>query len=308
MNKLLEFGTILLILFFPILLIDDIILLDSIRGTTNLDFVTFKRTYDHLCKYKYALNNKIPNDLEPNGKYKNCIWTLWLQGEKNAPGLVKNCFKNMRRYSNGRKVMVLDENSMLKYISLPQHVIDKYRNGNITPICFSDIVRYCLLYKYGGTWIDSTVLLTNKLPNEIVNLDFFMFQIARRYIAIRHFCPVTNWFIHTKPGNPLIKDLINLLFEYWKHEDKAIRYIFSYYFVTIAAESDPKAKETLDKLPYVPEQWHFPIYIRRPFTQKLFNRLKGYSHFGSIHKLTYKVADAPKGSLFEYLSQENLSD
>ena len=58
------------------------------------------------------------------------IFTLWLQGEDNAPPLVKACFRSVRRHCK-QELVVLDENSVLDYITLPQEIIDKYRAGKL---------------------------------------------------------------------------------------------------------------------------------------------------------------------------------
>ena len=41
---------------------------------------------------------------------------------------------------------------------------------------FTDIIRLALLYNYGGVWIDATILLTDYLPQEYFEMDYFMFQ------------------------------------------------------------------------------------------------------------------------------------
>ena len=147
------------------------------------DFLSSERSLDkrnacfeYISKYEYALRNKLPADLQPNGRYPNCVWTLWLQGEENAPQVIKNCIKSFRIYLKNYRLIVLDENSIQKYIHIPKIIMDKYKNREIDKTHFSDIVRYCLLYKYGGLWLDSTVLLTDKFPKEILDQDFFVFS------------------------------------------------------------------------------------------------------------------------------------
>ena len=88
--------------------------------------------FRYISKYRYALQNELPDNLRPNGRYQNCVWTLWLQGEKNAPQIVKNCFNSFRTYLKNRRLIVLDEHSIQKYISLPNYIIAKYKGGKIS--------------------------------------------------------------------------------------------------------------------------------------------------------------------------------
>ena len=76
------------------------------------------------------------------------VFTLWFQGEKQAPELVKACFRSMRRHFS-QEVIVLDDHSLYDYISLPPVIVDKFRTGKIKPAHFADICRVDLLYRHG---------------------------------------------------------------------------------------------------------------------------------------------------------------
>ena len=58
------------------------------------------------------------------------IFTLWLQGEYNAPPLVKACFRNIRKNCK-QELIVLDENNIFDYITLPKEIIKKRKEGKI---------------------------------------------------------------------------------------------------------------------------------------------------------------------------------
>ena len=126
----------------------------------------------YLNNYRYVLDN-VPS-VESSDKYKNAIWILWFQGEKNAPELVKKCIESVRYFHSDKQVIVLDFESLKNYIEIPNYIQEKYEKGIIPHANFSDYVRLCLLAKYGGTWIDSTLLLTDKLPDYMLNSELFM--------------------------------------------------------------------------------------------------------------------------------------
>ena len=245
-----------------------------------------KFCFQYIDKYKYALHNKIPNYLQPNGRYQDCVWTLWLQGEKNTPTLVKNCIQSFKTYLKGRRIIVVDENTLGKYIKLPPNVMQKYKSGKISKTYFSDIVRYCLLYKYGGLWIDATVLLTDRFPSRILAQDFFMFSTNTYFDSCKLL--TVSWLIYApQPGNIICKDIINLNFEYWKHEDKLMLYLLVYAFFTLSIENDTQARAVFEKMITVYEQFHFARSYIMPYSDDLLNSLIKHSHF-PIHKLSFK--------------------
>lgn len=220
--------------------------------------------FKYVNKYKYAINNDLPKNLYPDDNYKNCIWSCWLQGEENASGIVKTCLKSIRKHSDGRPVIVIDETSYSKYVQLPKHILDKYKRKIIPPALFSDIIRYCLLYKYGGTWLDATVLLLEKLPSDIIDRDFFMFSLG----GDEKTCLLTNnWLIHTKPGNPIIKDLINLSFEYWKKENHLVNYFLSYLFFKVSVDNNEKSGGIYKNMPKIEYTGQFGEVIN-PYSEQ----------------------------------------
>ncbi|MDR3208424.1 MAG: capsular polysaccharide synthesis protein [Rickettsiales bacterium] len=75
--------------------------------------------------------------------------SFWLQGEENAPPLVRACLRSIRGNCR-RQLILLDENTLSDYIELPGFVWDKYKGGDMRPAHFADIARVELLHNYGG--------------------------------------------------------------------------------------------------------------------------------------------------------------
>ncbi len=288
------------------------------------------RQMKKLMEYLPALNKDLPSELRPqsnriifwlqNLKNKiqnkcctepyceNCIWTLWLQGKDQAPGIIQNCWRSIEKYSNGRRVIILTEKDIHNYIRLPEYIWEKYRKKIIPSAHFADIVRYCLLYKYGGTWIDASVLLTGNIPDFICKQELFMFSMAKG-TRMRNFFLTANWFIHAHKGNIIMGDLIKLNLDYWKKENELLSYWLNYFFFTIAVRNSKEAENVFNKMPYYPEI--LPLYpsLIKPYDE---NKLKLLlkDDFFPIHKLTYNKKgrkNIPENSLFKHLSKENLS-
>lgn len=81
--------------------------------------------------------------------------------------------------------------------------------------CKADIARYCLLYLYGGLYIDLNIYFTNRIPN-LNAVDFFAFrdtpQMSRRSWAVQ------NGILYSKPGSKIIENVLNLIIEHCKKE------------------------------------------------------------------------------------------
>jgi len=103
--------------------------------------------------------NRYKNVKVSNEK-SNFVWFCWLQGLENAPELVKRCYANLDYYLKDRQLVVVDESSLGQFVTLPDIIVDRWKKHQIPSALYSDIIRLELLIKYGGTWIDSTVLCT----------------------------------------------------------------------------------------------------------------------------------------------------
>lgn len=264
--------------------------------------------YNTLGEYKYVLDN-LPV-VETSDKYKDAIWILWLQGEENAPEIVKKCIESVRYFHSDKQIIVLDLDSLKNYIEIPDYIQDKYSKGIIGHAHFSDYVRLCLLAKYGGTWIDSTLLLTDKLPDYMINSDMFMvknancfenldysiFNVYEKKKKFRLFPKKTkktqrswwaNWYIHSEPNNRVILSVLGYFNEYWKKENCLKDYFMFHKFMGFTYDNDEKCREILDKMEQVPHTYAFLLHEfgKTPYIKETFDKIVGMS---CIHKLTYR--------------------
>ena len=98
-----------------------------------------------------------------DGVYSRKIWVCWMQGMEAAPELVKVCYASLHRYLKDRENILLTNENVHKYVTLPEDIERKRRDGKIPMAHYTDMLRLELLIKYGGTWIDATVLCTGCL-------------------------------------------------------------------------------------------------------------------------------------------------
>lgn len=212
--------------------------------TERIDRILVER-YGNI---KAETNNcNLPFD---SGEEKNTkIWFCWLQGIENASEMVKVCLESQKRIF-GDRVVVLDDKNYRKWIELPDYIEEKYRKGYIPGALFSDILRLELLIKYGGMWVDSTVLVTQIVTDkdcglqaykgltidEIEKSDLFIF----RYYRSGKVLGISNWLIHAKAGNSFLMNLRDMLLAYWKDFDCTVEYYIFHIFFGVVAKRYPE--------------------------------------------------------------------
>ena len=148
----------------------------------------------YLSKYLYVpqlvekeLDNIPQNEID---KQTDNVWTMWLQ--EDVPECMEMCLTTIKNiYPN---VKYITEKNMFDYIDIPDYIYKKYKAGIIKAPHFSDYIRVCLLDKYGGTWIDASCILLNRVPEFITKQNFFVLQSDNK----NNF---SNFFIHSAINN-----------------------------------------------------------------------------------------------------------
>ena len=227
------------------------------------------------------------------------LYFCWLGGEETLPPVVQCCYNSLKTNAGDYKICFIDEKNFSDYVELPDYILKKFREGKISPAHFSDIIRVNLLEKYGGLWIDATILVTEPLEKhqELFDLLFYTQKICQTKDMQNEFMKNSNCYVSYARWatfllgssilhNPLFvfaKDFYN---EYWKEFDGVVDYFLMDYMIDIAYEKIPFVKAEMDAVP-----------INNPEIHTLVNRLvEKYSDYPYekilkdtfLHKLTYK--------------------
>jgi hypothetical protein len=155
---------------------------------------------------------------------------------------------------------------------------------------FSDLLRLELLIKYGGTWIDATVLMT-KYNEKFFRKDLFLFQsIGKKNKAF------SSWFLTSEKDSPILKVALDLLYEYWRINNKLNDYFLLHYFLNISFIKYNKDFNKIHK--YSRNLAHLlQKNLFKPFNNSIYNQIINKI---SIHKLTYKFKNNIKKGLFYF--------
>ena len=223
-------------------------------------------------------------------KKSKIVWFCWLQGIEMAPVIVKACYDSLKQNLPDREVIVIDRGNWKEYVELPEYIVEKWNKKWIPAAMFSDLLRLELLFKYGGTWIDSTVLCTgfngSKVQEfkEFLDADLFLFQYTKQgSIPVS----ISNWFITACSNNEVLIVLRDMLYAYWKDYDCTLDYYIFHLFFSMISKEYP---EEIKAMPYGQSMNSLALlhHWDEKFNQTKWDRLVDNVCF---HKLAFRLED-----------------
>lgn len=286
-----------------IALIQEYLILNNSRLFNNINLSAYKlmkgisnKLKNHISPIKNQYKNFLKDIKVYNHTYKknDIIFWCWLQGLNFAPLLYKTTLNSIYKHCGKYKIVIIDENNLQKYIKLPSYIYGKYKSKIISKAHFCDLIRLELLIKYGGTWIDSSVLITrfNKIYFE---QDLFFFSnLFNNSIA------GSNWFITSEIGSPVLKTTRDLLYEYWRRSNYLINYFIFHIFFTISFDLYKEDYKNMINYSFVPVHYLYTQLLKN-FDKQKYNYIIKSS---DIHKLTIKKGKGNKNSFIRNIIKE----
>ena len=262
-------------------------------GIAEIDFNMFqKEAYCDVEKSIKPFIDAFPKKLSglnmPLPQKEILAWTCWWQGEEQAPAMVRACLASQRRnLPEGVRQIIITEDNCKEYISLPEHITEKVKDGRISLTTLSDIIRAALLYKYGGFWMDSTLYVCKKLGAEILDHPIYTRNLPEtQYCADAMW---SGWFLYAKPGNKLFAFLMESFFYYFSVHDRIRYYFMVDYIIAIACNTFPEVEKQLKAVPYNNEGAQELVkHLWEPYDE---GQMEEYIKNTSVQKLTYKLED-----------------
>lgn len=218
------------------------------------------------------------------------IWICWLQGEEQAPFLVRKCIESVRKHAGNRPVVLLTENNYRDYVTFPGYIEEKIESGIISKTIFSDLLRVSLLEKFGGLWLDATVYSVRPIPDEWFDYPMFCGKgvLPTKYsYRYAHMDDWTVYFLAGMQHSLFYQFLQEFLYEYWKREKCLIDYFLTSYVSLIGREQIPLFKKQYESIPYNNvDIENFALHLNDPYTTDLIDQFLSGST--SLYKLSYK--------------------
>jgi hypothetical protein len=227
------------------------------------------------------------------------VWLIWWQGEVNMPPIVKICYHTLKYHSNGHDINLVTKDNYFNFVNLPSFFLKKIEKGNISVTHLTDVLRLCLLYEYGGLWLDSTVLITSPLPSLPPICSQLGFWTPKDDGNILETCfKARNWIVredkwltfcfYLSKYNVLSDFVRTMFFTYIKTNKIFIDYFLFDYFISIAYDTLPEIRTMIDSVPEnnpkVHEIYH-RLKLNNEYNKLLFDDVCANTSF---HKLNWK--------------------
>ena len=225
------------------------------------------------------------------------VWTCWWQGLQEAPDCIRSCIETLVEHSGSREVIVITKNNVESYADFPDNIYRFMESGLISTTHFSDLLRYRLLSRRGGLWLDATTYAAGSLP-ELTSCSIYtcggysdpvMFNVS----GGRWLGPVMGG-----PANhPMFRFMDTFFSLYWARRDYLIDYFLIDYATDFAWRNNIGgfADDCTLAVGRNPGFFALRPILNRPYSDKSWQRLRSRS---SLFKISYKWLSAIKDGSF----------
>lgn len=214
------------------------------------------------------------------------IYILWFQGFVQSHEVVKKCIESWKKYNSDWNIILIDNNNLNDYIKLNDYIDFSIKKIDLTAL--SDIIRICLLQKYGGLWVDATTFCNKSLNDWLPN------YIEEGFFAFNKPAPdrlLSSWFIYSEQNNYITELWFKSTLQYYKLNNSPHTYFWFHYLFNDLYISDTYFKELWDKVPKLSANGLGPHYLQE---KGMFNMINEEikecidSKITPLYKLTYK--------------------
>ena len=221
------------------------------------------------------------------------IWICWLQGIESAPKLITSTINSILSNSLGYQVRLIDSNNLNDYLTLPTHIVNKCKSKDAGRIQhFTDLIRFGLIAKYGGIWMDSNILVTKPIDTQFGELDFYSCHPRN----------VGKWHVGLIGGRNsiLFQTVFEMMIYYWEKHDCLIDYFLTDRLIQYCYINYPVITSVINSCPNNnPDIQWFISHRDTKFDKDMFSKILSRNY---CFKLTTKVKMGEKtGTYSEHL-------
>lgn len=259
-----------------------------------------------LHELKKYINEEYSSVSENIMKESKNVWVFWWQGVTDAPELISICINSMRTHLKNWELTIVDKDNYLELVELPDCIVNQFNRGAITLTHLSDIIRFQLLYKYGGLWLDATVLITSD-DIEIGLEQYWTTKNEPQKISCISKARWNGAIMYTPQYHPLPKFMNKCFMMYWQYNNKIIDYFLIDYFTFLAIKYVPQFSKELEMLETNNTKvYTLEKYLNFPYDEELINKKIGNT---IIHKLQrrnlhFESTETGKCTVYKFLKNK----
>ena len=232
---------------------------------------------------------------EVSTKFPKIIWTMWQQGEAQMPETVRASMKTIKDFAkrNSCDFHLLTDENLIDFIDIPTDIIEKYKRKELAASHYSDIIRFSLLYQYGGIWMDATLFVSPHATVEMIEGDFFSLNHPPVYPermerTIGDF-KWSSFFIAGKRGKSYFKHIRDLFIYFARKYPVFIQYLMIDYFLLSEYKLNEEFKLLVNELPILAPAER--VWFLRDHANEIFDKYEWEEVLKTtpIMKTTYKI-------------------
>ena len=253
---------------------------------------------------------------EETTEFPKIIWTMWQQGEAQMPETVQASMKTIKDFAkrNDCEFYLLTDENLADFINIPIDITEKYKKKELSAAHYSDIIRFSLLYQYGGIWMDATLFVSPYATLEMFEGDFFTLnhpplQPEKMERTVGDF-KWAGFFLAGKKGKPYFKHIRDLYLYYVRKYPVFIHYLMMDYFILSEYQCNPYFENLVDRLPILAPAER--VWFLRDHAHDLFDEKEWEEVLKTtpIMKTTYKIKkeEVLPGSYLDQLLQGKLKE
>ena len=233
--------------------------------------------------------------LEVTSEFPKMIWTMWQQGEANMPEVVKASTKTIKDFAkrNGCEFILLTDENLVDFIDIPTDIIEKYKRKELTAAHYSDIIRFSLLYQYGGIWMDATLFVSPYATLEMFKGEFFSLNhppiLPEKWERAIGDYKWSGFLLAGKKEKLYFKHIRDLYIYFIRKYPVFIHYLIMDYFILSEYELNDELKDLVDELPVLaPAErvWFLRDHANDIFDENVWTEVLKTT---PIMKTTYKI-------------------
>ena len=244
---------------------------------------------------KAQIDEPADESKETTTEFPNIIWTMWQQGEAQMPETVKSSMKTIKDFArrNGCELHLLTDENLHNFVNIPKDITEKYKKKELSAAHYSDIVRFSLLYQYGGIWMDATLFVSPYATVDMFKGDFFSLnhppihadKIER---AIGDF-KWSSFFLAGKRGKSYFKHIRDLFIYFVRKYPVFIQYLMLDYFILSEYKLNDEFKALVGGLPVLSPAER--VWFLRDHANEIYDKHEWEEVLRTtpIMKTTYKI-------------------
>lgn len=225
-----------------------------IENSVNKGFTNAYQSGKFCIKRKNAFRDmnrqigKLESEITPIIKpFTNCVTDLnrcniernvfvfWWDGFDGAPIIVKKCLDTVKKFYSDCNIVGISKHNYGEFTDIHPELLKGFESGKISIQTFSDILRFNLLKKNGGVWIDATIYFFSKYDifSQLENQSIASICFSTSNNFLQYKGEVCNWsgYFFAARKNAVFTNVMNEIFEkyYLKNGSYPI-----YFFIDVA--------------------------------------------------------------------------